>query len=354
MNGKKWSITLIVSFFILLIGLGGVVVVLDPYFHYHAPLEGLAYVLGPAEYTNDGISKHFSYQAMITGTSMTRDFQPDEAETLFDKEFIRITYLGEGFKRINDNLQAAINANPDLELVIRGIDPIWFVTDKNWLGYDDYPEYLYDSNLWNDVNYLYNKDIFWGGVVPLMLRTIHNETSTLFNPVPFMGEQPGGKELVLAEYDRPEKELKAIDQAETDEFFRMMNENLEENVISTITANPDITFYLFIPPYSICWWDGLNQYGTDVLLRRIAMERAALEKLLAYDNVRLFSFSNNFELTCNLDNYVDDIHYHGGVSSKILHWMKEGKYELTLENYEEYIEEITAFYTTYDYDGIFE
>ena len=36
--------------------------------------------------------------------------------------------------------------------------------------------------------------------------------------------------------------------------------------------------------------------------------------LLEYDNVKLFSFSDFFDVTCNLDNYKDDTHYSDKIS----------------------------------------
>lgn len=84
------------------------------------------------------------------------------------------------------------------------------------------------------------------------------------------------------------------------------------------------------------------------------MEQFAIEKLLEYENVHLFSFFNNFQLICDLNNYGDEIHYSPKINSKILAWMKEGEYELTKENYLDYIDEITEFYCNYDYDSIFE
>ena len=58
-------------------------------------------------------------------------------------------------------------------------------------------------------------------------------------------------------------------------------------------------------------------------------------------------------LTCNLNYYVDDVHYTGDVNNLILQWMKSGEYELTKENYEDYIAKEKAFYTSYDYDQLF-
>ena len=162
-----------------------------------------------------------------------------------------------------------------------------------------------------------------------------------------------GKENVLKNYKRPEKEIKEVTQEETEDFLNYLEENLNVNVLQVIKDYPDVEFYLFFPPYSICWWDQLNQNGTAVLERRIDLEKYAIEKMLQFDNIHLFSFFNNYDLICNLDYYVDDVHYTGDVNNLILQWMKSGEYELTKENYEDYIAKEKAFYTSYDYDQLF-
>lgn len=355
MSEKQWSILFIKIFSGVLILIGLIVVVVDPFFHYHAPLKGMSYSLENEFYINDGVSKNFKYNAMITGTSMTRGFKTEEAGEIFQKDFIRITYLGEGFKKINDNLTSAIEANPELELVIRSVDPEWFIADENWMEYSEYPDYLTDNNIWNDVNYLYNKEILAEEVLPQIVRTIKGEEADKFDNYDINNTDAlPGKETVLAEYQRPEKNIKIIDQAETDYYFEMLERNIDKNIISVMNNNPDVTFYLFFAPYSICWWDGLNQNGTAVLERRIALEQRVIEKVLECENAKLFSFFNNYDLICDFNNYIDDIHYTEEVNSQILKWMKNGEYELTKENYLEYIDNITDFYSNYDYDSVFE
>ncbi len=352
MEGKKWDILFLSLYAAAMLAIGVLVMVIDPYFHYHAPLKGLSYSLENVFYINGGVSRHFEYNAMITGTSMTRDFKTAEADRLFGRDFVRITYHGEGLKRISDNLKTAIRANPDLKFVIWGVDTMWFIADENWQGYDEYPDYLFDDIWWNDVNYLYNKEIFWKDVIPEIIRTLKQEPADRFDDY-VAGNYSGGKEEVLKNYERPPEEEKETGIEETERVFATMERSLEQNVLSVVERNPDVTFYIFFPPYSICWWDSLDRNGTDVLMRRIDMEQFAIERLIEYDNIRLFSFFNNFELICNLENYVDEGHYTGEVSSQILTWMKDGEYELTEENYRRYIEDIREFYGNYDYDSIF-
>ena len=53
-TGRKWCRNFIVSFLIMMVILGTVIVVVDPYFHYHKPLKCLAYQLYNERYQNDG------------------------------------------------------------------------------------------------------------------------------------------------------------------------------------------------------------------------------------------------------------------------------------------------------------
>jgi hypothetical protein len=43
----------------------------------------------------------------------------------------------------------------------------------------------------------------------------------------------------------------------------------------------------------------------------------------------------------DIANYKDTSHYHQRINSEILNWMKNGEHELTSENLEPYIQEIT-------------
>lgn len=352
MSKKRWSILFIIFFTGILFAISITVYIVDPFFHFHKPLSGMSYSFEKEAYVNDGISKRFTYDAMITGTSLTRGFSVEEASVIFDKDFVRITFQGEGYKRINDNLVMAIEDNPNLDFVIRGVDTLWFISEPDWMGYEEYPDYLYDDNIWNDVNYIYNGSILLEDVFPQIYRTLKGDVPDHFDNYGNGGARET-KQDVIEGYDRAERELKIVSEEEMEYYFSILEQNLEDNVLSVVENNPDITFYLFFPPYSICWWDSLNQNGKDVLKRRIDMEEYAIEQIIKYDNVRLFSFFNHFELVCDLRNYFDEAHYTDNVCSQILNYMKNGEYELTEENYKKYIEEITEFYCNYDYDSIF-
>ena len=131
----------------------------------------------------------------------------------------------------------------------------------------------------------------------------------------------------------------------------MLRENLSQNVTDLAKAHPEIDFYLFLTPYSIYYWDNLNQTGT--LKKQLAIEEEAIRILVEQENIYLFAFSDLFEMICDLDYYKDEIHYSEEINTQILKWMSRKEHLLTKENYREYCSRIYEFYTTYDYDALF-
>lgn len=349
MKSRKWVKGTVIAYLIILAGIAGFVVWVDPYFHYHAPLDGMAYVMEEEQYMNDGITKNFSYDAVITGSSITEYFSVEKMNELFDVNAVRLTFKGEGYKRVSENLDVALECNPNLRLVIRGLDTMQYIYDPEYMGYRTYPEYLYDDNIWNDVNYVLNGEIFVNKAVKQMIRTMKNESSQSFDF--YVPDDPGDADMVRRNHKRDNREHMNQDK---EILFERFMRNLEEHVLKSVKAHPEVEFYFFFPPYSICWWDEVQRTGLDTLQWRISLEKAMIESLLPYENVRLFSFNSNFEWICNLDNYFDSVHYTSETCNRVLEWMKNGQYELTQENYEEYIQDISEFYIGFDYDSFFE
>lgn len=158
MNARKWCLLLFSGIVILIIMCMSIVIYVDPYMHYHEPLCVMDYSASKV-YLNDGMTRNCKYEAIITGTSTVGGFDVDDAEQIWGKEFICASFPGESFKRVSDNLQVGFNNNQALDMVIWGVDTLWFVAEADYLAYENYPEYLYDNNLWNDVNYLLNGDV---------------------------------------------------------------------------------------------------------------------------------------------------------------------------------------------------
>ena len=348
---KKWGIGFLITTAVLLLILGGLTAVVDPYFHYHGPLTGLSYPDGNERYQNDGIIRQFTYDAIITGNSMTENFRASELNDLFGVNAVKVPLNGSKFKEVDQQVRRAIARNPDLRLVVRDVSGGMLYEDKNAMRTDiTLPEYLYDSNPLNDAQYVFNKEILLEATAETLMRTAQGQPSIDFDTYQFWDDtMPHGPETVR------ERGLNFIDlpgrEGDEEAVLQGIRESMEQNFVETARENPDIEFYCFIPPYSICWWQRLSEENSIELYVRYC--EAACETLLECGNIRLFSFFDDYDVVTDLNNYSDWAHYSADINSKLLRDMKEGTHALTKENCADYWRGVQDFYTAFDYEAYF-
>lgn len=104
-------------------------------------------------------------------------------------------------------------------------------------------------------------------------------------------------------------------------------------LIQMVEAHPETEFYFFYPPYSLLWWDSVNRDGR-IEECLYAAGRAA-EALIPYENVHLYNFLAEEEIVCNLNYYMDAMHFSADINRWIAEQLKGSDYLLTEENYEE-------------------
>jgi hypothetical protein len=354
-EAKLW----IIGYLILVLGaltvVGYFVVKIDPFFHYHKPdTDTYHYTLNNQRSQNDGIVKHFDYDALITGTSMTENFKTSEMDEIFGTKSIKVPFSGGRYKEINDNVAVALAHNPNLKTIIRGLDMGMFFTDKDAARTDlgDFPTYLYDNSIFNDTKYIFNKDIIFKRVYPMLAESDNEGFQsgiTSFDKYSnWMASYTFGIDTVCQNGVAQTEAGEPIHITDTE--CETVFGTVEQNIVALATLYPDVTFYYFFPPYSIIWWQSKVSDGT--IYKQIEAERLIIEELLKYDNIRLYSFNTLTDITTDLNNYKDTTHYGSWVNSLMLRYMKDGKCLLTKDNYEDYLNEELLFYTTYDYSQI--
>lgn len=349
---KTWAIAFLAVFAGLLLLLGGATAVIDPYFHYHKPLDGLSYPISIERYQNNGIVKNFDYDAIITGTSMTQNFKTSEFDQIFGVNSVKVPLSGAGWMEVGDNLAVAASHNSRLRTVLWGLDHNNLLLPYDWSPYehDFYPWYLYDDNPLNDVSYLLNKTVLLGATKNVLTYTRAGRTTTSFDTYGnWMDRVTFGKEAILENYSRDSKADTQTTFSEEDK--QTVKTRVERIVLSQAEQNPNIDYYCFFTPYSILYFDYLDQVGELELC--LDAEKYAIELMLPYNNIHLFSFFTEYDMICNLSNYKDVFHYHEDVNSQMLQWMHDGVGELTKDNYEDYCAEMREFYLNYDYDALF-
>lgn len=349
-QAKKWFLKCMVTLLTVLVFVACVVIIVDPYFHYHKPFSFLSYRLYEERYTNDGISRNFTFDAMITGTSMAQNFKPSEMDALFGTHSVKETFSGAGYQELSENLERALKRNPDLKTVLWVVDYNGFLREYDWAQYDSYPTYLYDDNPLNDTAYLFNKSILYHGVLSNLKMTLSGAESTTMDEYSSW-ERDCGLEYIMQSYDR-ENINKNVDTDFGQKEYDMVVKTIDTNIVQLVNRYPDVTFYLVYPPYSICYFDALVIKGT--LDRQLRAEQTATELLLECPNVKLYNFFDRYDVICNPDYYCDDGHYNAEVNSMMLSWISQDIGLVTKENYLDKLETEREFYSGYDYDSIYE
>ncbi len=359
MNGKKWFVSILVMTVTALVIIAGCVFWTDPFFHYRKPRDFFYYRLYDQRSQNDGITKHFDYNSIITGTSMAENFKQSQFDSLFGTNSIKITYSGATYKEINDNLKVAYNSGHRPNYVLRPLDYSLLVRDKDELRLDmgEYPVYLTNDNPFDDIKYLINKDVIGRYVVPLFVE--------------YMKGTPGGhtdfdeysytaflhnycKDAALngrTEFNDPEK----VNDVSEDELM-MMVENVRANVTDLAKDHPETVFLYFYPPYSMAYFGGLWEAGD--LDKMMVYKKAATELMLQYDNIHVYDFATAIELTENLERYRDEGHYDAEMNEWIIDRIAEeesgsdSQFRVTRDNADAYLESEKEALENYDYRSL--
>ena len=351
MKSRNFVILTLSLTVLLLLGFVGMNVYVDPLFHYHAPSQSFEYPLWDERYMNDGITRHFTYDAILTGSSMTENFRTSQWDAYFGTHSIKIPFSGGTYKEVGDAIRKAFAYNPDIKYVMRSLDSTMLVADADSLDYNDYPNFLYDSNPLNDVNYVLNKDLYLKYTEYVFTFNRLGGVSSTFDVYKNWGrgETYNGEQLKNS-YTRviPVEEERLFLKEDQD---RML-ENLEQNVLSLAKEHPDTQFYLFDPPYSILAFDDYNRNG--MLGYMLDAWELEVEALLSYDNIRFFAFYDAPEVITNLDYYRDSLHDGQVISDFILECMASGAHEITRDNSDAYFSAIRDFYLHYSYDSIWD
>ena len=324
---------------VILIGLvlvAGIVFVFDPFYHYHKPWFGMKAVLNDKEYQCVGTLRNFDYDALLVGSSVMENNDNSWYNAAYGVKAIKAIRSYGATADLCYLLDVAYESH-DLKYVFYNIDPsallVEAVTTYESTGC---PMYLYDKNPFNDIQYLFNKDVF--------LEKIPYEVANSF-----IGDydenlsynwakwKSFGPEMALGLYFRSRETKEMLPE-------NAFEDNLNANIAlltKEVESHPETQFIFFFPPYSMLWWDMSFRAGERDAV--IHCEKEMTRALLKYDNVKMYCFQNEPEVTTDLNLYMDTIHFSPEVNRRMLDHMIDGEFEMTPKNYEEVLDGVKAF-----------
>lgn len=315
---------------------------MDPFFVYHKPLESGYYVIDNQLEQNPGIAKHFEYDSVMLGSSMTTNFDTLLFDEQLHTKMVKLSYNAACPKDIDAIMSIVKDTGKDITHVYLCIDIANYMNTPGLLSYP-YPEHLYDSNPWNDLKYLLNKDVFLSYVVGNFIQKENTPINEIYWHWQYMTYD---KDHVLANYSAPQM----TDEECTIYTLDNLKTNLEQYILPYIEAMPNTRWHVFFPPYSMLYWyDSVAMNEVEVKIDGMAY---ITECLGQYENVDIHYFQNMEEWISDLNHYTDKTHFSKQVTDEMTMRLCEGTNEVTLENYKEQLALFEEFIKTFDYEGI--
>lgn len=344
MKPKSFLIAALACVLLCFGALGGFVMVKDPFFAFHGPAENEKAVFSNERYEMAGLIRNEEYSSVVMGTSLAANYRASWFTEGLGEKTLKITFPDGWISEFDTALRLAFRAKGDLDTVCFSLDPN-IITRPDSSRTVELPGYLYDLNPLNEIEYLLSADTY-----QLIGRNWLNGGEgavTLDDAYVWDGEYIFSYGYALAGYPRP-----AVSDRLTpaDAYLAAAEENLDV-MCAWVEEHPDTCFKIWFPPYSILYWDKTTRDGTAEAVLT-AVEYAG-QRLLAYDNVELYSFLQSEEIITDLNNYTDHIHCSGGVTYHVARSVMGGDEPLTAEKFSEALAGLRQLVVNYDYTAIF-
>lgn len=323
MESKSYRVPLIVTLItivILLAVTGAFVYIVDPYQQYRAHQR----YLGNQRLEIAGVARNHDYNAFITGSSMAMNHYPSLADSLWGWKTKNFSIMG----ATDDDYGVIIPFIIDrkkAESIIWGIDFFSFARQRGAVD-----KYLYDDNLYNDYEYLWN------------YTSLKNSVQFLKSSVPdsslYHFNSPVGRNKLNQSFDK----TIGIGYPEENFDLEIMKRRFDSSVYNVIAGAPDsIKWYIYFPPYSIGEFIIYDIHGN--LDANLAFKRYIISRLSELPNVEVYDFQIA-PWIINLDEYMDLRHHSHKFNREIIKAIHGRQYKATDSGYTDEIKKLVKQY----------
>jgi len=293
---------------------------------------------------NAGLIRSQDFDTVFMGTSLAIHFHQSDIDRILGVKSLKLAMTGSGSREQVFVLAAATARHA--KRVIWEVDD-WIFHDTPDIDADtNLPAELYRGNPKGIASYLLSgamaKESAW--IAARSLPSLEPITAPLTNETLFKfwlrnvddintlqsGEDASAlynARRALAAYryiTDPVRSKYLLDDTDYDMKVRVF----ERDAIGFIRAHPDVTFDIYLPPYSILQWIALRETSPETLKSVEAFSAYFCKRLMEFSNVRLFDFRSLREVTHDLNNYSDVIHHSPAIDLKVLDWLARGKYRV--------------------------
>ena len=253
------------------------VIVIDPFSRYHAPWFNLAPVETDERAAAIGLARNMDYDTVLIGSSMSENFKNIWFEDgVFGDKCVKLSLQGGHYNDYKPVFDEVLK-HTGTKNVVFSLDSYLFVDaqDAYPCTIEDY--YMSDISV-TDIYYLLNKSVLFE-FIPKFIITNIREGFSAENAYIWSYDYDYNKYAARLAY-MSTRQLIRKDEKPYDLFFE--NADLfTDAFIEQINSHPDVTFYLYAPPYSILYWDDVVLTGQNTAAICV-LEREYKKLLVSY------------------------------------------------------------------------
>lgn len=301
----------------------------DPYYVIHYPMFGLKPIIGDVHYRVNGLIQNASYEGLLLGTSMTETFPMEAVDAVYQMapgSTVHILAHGMHSKDYEARLQAIARKGQASYLLV-GLDGSALFKPSDSLRINDLSAFALNPNVINITEYFFNSTVIFQEIPSFIQK----------NRAGFGGQSSLDQcsFLTYSEKNAYENYLPPsapFSPEEKKQNLAIARENIRvlSQAFSHIT---DIPVDVFIPPYSILYWNSAFKQG--FFDETLELYTELCRTLLQQKNIRLFVPMLDTKRILNLSYYRDSAHFSSELSLLILTDIQAGANQITLDNLDE-------------------
>jgi hypothetical protein len=290
-------------------------------------------------YQNPGLARHYDYDTIILGTSMTENFLPSEVDRAMGGHSLKLSMRGSTSDEQYKIAELALQTGK-VKRVIWGIDYFALKMNDQPDNNNVFPDYLYDNNVWNDYSYWYSFSIYKQFAVGISRKLFGNEPTSIEYLYNWNSKVNYSATNVLQAYDEARYIENSFELNE--QPLEVVQQNFNTYVLSLVEQYPDVAFNFYYPPYSILRqrvWKDTNNLRYD---NQMTMRNWMFRQLDQYRNTRVYDFQSEQDWTYNLALYKDLSHHNEDVNTWIAQAIGRGdeRYLVTEQNTQSFTDQL--------------
>lgn len=347
MDKKKALKGLVVCLVVMMLLPALVTYLFDPFYQYHQPFFNLKASLYDRDNQVAGTIRSFDYDSVLLGSSVAENFDSAFLDEQLGCKTLKVIRASSSVADLLYYMEMA-HKNQEIKNVFWCLD-IFALTSPTEITLKDksIPRYLHTDTILDDVTYLFNKDIIFKEIPRSVSYSLQN-VNTGGNAYNWAADKNFSPEQAMRAYSKQGDVLPMTEVSE--ERKALIAANLAM-VLEEVTSHPQTQYTFLFPPYSMLWWDCGHKNGISEEYFYVLEE--VFPALLECNNTAIYYFQDEKDIVCNLDYYMDMIHYSPQINQYMLDCIMSGENMITDDNADDFIKNMRDTYEFIIHEGIY-